>query len=50
MGEIKSDKDIKQYLGEQFVDKREFFVETGDLIKSLKPKYIERFRKYRAEN
>ena len=49
MGEIKSDNDIKQYLGDQFVDKREFFVETGDLIKSLKPKYTERFRRYREE-
>ena len=36
MGEIKSEQDIKQYLGDNFVEKREFFVETGDLIERLK--------------
>ena len=39
MGEIKSEQDIKQYLGDHFVEKREFFVETGDFIQNLKLKY-----------
>ena len=47
MGEIKSEQDIKQYLGDHFVEKREFFVETGDFIKNLKLKYNETVIKFR---
>ena len=49
MGEIKSENDIKDYLGERFIEQREFFVETGDMIKEKKTKYMELFRKYREE-
>jgi len=50
MGEIKSEQDIKQYLGDHFVEKREFFVETGDFIQNLKLKYnetVDKFRRHR---
>ena len=46
MGEIKSEQDINQYLGNLF-EKREFFVETGDFIKNLKLKYDETVIKFR---
>lgn len=49
MGEIKSDNDIKEYLGEFFVEQRDFFVQTGDMIKEKKTKYVELFRKYKEE-
>lgn len=49
MGEIKSENDIRDYLGDCFIEKREFFVETGDMIKEKKAKYMELFRKYREE-
>jgi|694.fasta_scaffold130015_4 hypothetical protein len=52
MGEIKSEQDIKQYLGDHFVEKREFFVETGDFIQNLKLKYVgtvDKFKRIRDE-
>lgn len=49
MGEIRSDNDIKEFLGDFFVEKRDFFVETGDMIKEKKAKYVELFRKYRED-
>lgn len=49
MGEIRSDNDIREFLGETFIEKKDFFVQTGDMIKDKKTKYLELFRKYREE-
>lgn len=49
MGEIKTEQDVREYLGEDFVEKRDFFVETGNMIKDKKTKYEDMHRRRRED-